>query len=143
MKYIVIILIFTTPFTSICQSKTFSGIYEKKSESDVGTVVEYKLNLKLDGTFSFHFYRNIDPTQPKENMYGKGMWELGKNNTINFYTNRSTDLDEKNTLDFNNSKARSNRKSPRNKSQTTIRESIMFYNSDIFWVKGLELYKSI
>ena len=44
-------------------------------------------------------------------------------------------------MDFTGSKARFNKKSPRDKSDKIVKESIRFYESDLSEIKGLELFK--
>ena len=57
-----------------------------------------------------------------------------------FHTNKN-DIDEAHTLNFNGSKARIIRKSPRNISSEVIKEATLFYKSDIFWVERMKLFK--
>ena len=45
------------------------------------------------------------------------------------------------TMNFSNSKARYITKSPRDKSDKVLKTSLRFYESDIFHIKGLELFK--
>ena len=101
-------------------------------------MIEYTLSLKLDGTFTFHFYRNIDPTQPKENSYGKGTWKLDKKRVI-FQVDKEIDINKKYTLDFTNTKARFIKKVPRGKSSNKKETLFLFYESEMFWIKGLKL----
>lgn len=58
--------------------------------------MDYILSLNADGTFSFHFHRNIGPSNPEENRYGQGILKFEKN------------------LFFDGSKTRIIRKSPTN-----------------------------
>jgi hypothetical protein len=124
-------------FCSFAQSE----IYVRKSKSTDGTKLEWTLILNDDGTFLYNFYRDIvGELNPEENFYGKGTWKAEKN-LIFFYTNKETDLDEKYTMDFTNSKARHIAKSPRDKSDKVVKTTLRFYESDIFHIKGLELFK--
>ena len=65
----------------------------------------------------------------------------GEKKLIFFYTDTTREVDETYTMDFTNSKARINRKSPRDKSDKIVKESIRFYESDLSIIKGLELFK--
>ena len=127
-------------FTSIVfsQETQFAGEYGYRSETKDSTVIEYTLSLKPDGTFTFHFYRNIDPSQPKENSYGKGTWKADKKRVL-FLVDKETDIDEKYTLDFTNTKARFIKKVPRGESGNKKETLFLFYDSEIPWVKGLKL----
>ena len=142
MKYLFFILFILGQCKALAQTESDAGTYGKRSESSASqTVLEYTLNLKSDGTFSIHIYRNLEPTQPKENWFGKGTWVQEGTHTLIFYTNMETDLDKTYTLNLTNTRARSNRKSSRNNSTEVVQESIRFFQSDIIWLKGLELLK--
>ncbi len=123
------------------QTDQYAGEYGIKHELLNAGVMECNLSLKPDGNFIFHFYRNIDPSHPKENIYGQGKWKVEKNKLIYFYTSSENDLDETHTLNFTNTKARIIKKSPRNLSKKDIKEAILFYHSEIFWIKGWKLFK--
>ena len=119
MRYLFLLILAST--TLLAQKDEFAGEYGIKYELLNAGVLEYNLSLKPDGTFIFHFYRNIDPSQPKENKYGQGKWKVEKNNLIYFYTSSENDLDETYTLNFTNTKARIIKKSPRNLSKKDIK----------------------
>ncbi len=116
-----------------------SGIYVKKSESKTNeTKLEWTLTLKPDGTFLYQFHRKLKGGNPEENFYGKGVWKSKKN--LVFFYSENKDIDETHTMNFNNSKARINSKSKRNKSNRIIKTSIRFYESKIPEITGLELF---
>lgn len=110
---------------------------------------KYTLDLKADGRFSFHYFedftnsKKVNPgakVRIKE-KYGKGNWKIdGK--IVSFSTEPS-DMDEANgyVLDFGNSKARFDFKSPRDKSDRVIPTSIRFYESGIFYMDGITMVK--
>ena len=142
MRFIFLLLVLLLANTTLlAQTDQYAGEYGIKHELLNAGVLEYNLSLKPDGTFIFHSYRNIDPSQPKENKYGQGKWKVEKNNLIYFYTSSENDLDETYTLNFTNTKPRIIKKSPRNLSKKDIKEAILFYNSEIFWVEGWKLFK--
>lgn len=60
---------------------------------------------------------------------------------ISFRTDKKSDLDEKHTFDFTNSKARFIIKSPRNKTDSVIKTRLTFVESDIFWMKNIAMIK--
>jgi hypothetical protein len=91
--------------------------------------------LKPDGTFVFHFYRNLDASQPKEHKYGRGTWKAEKNKLIYFYTTAENDIDNTHTLNFNNTKARIIKKSSRNLSKEDIKEAILFLSQKFLGLK--------
>ena len=103
--------------------------------------IEYKLTLNLDGTFVFHSYSNNKQGIPNEvNKYGKGKW-IVKDKIITFLSNKEKDFDEKYTLDFNNSKARFENKHPRDKTDRIVKTKMVFLESEIFWMKRIEMFK--
>lgn len=119
------------------------GVYVKgNSPSSIDdTKIKWILSLKNDGTFLYHFLRDISgEANPEENFYGKGTWKAEKN-LVFFYTDKETELDETYTVDFTNSKARYITKSPRDKSNKVVKTALRFYESDLFYIKGLQLFK--
>ena len=129
-------------FTLTAQSGVHDGIYEVKHEASNGDFHEYRITLNPDGTFLFHSHSEIAMGIPPENdTYGKGTWRAEKN-TIIFSTEKLKDLNETHSLDFSETKARYDTKSPRDKSDRIIRTKLKFYESDIFWVKGKKLFKT-
>jgi hypothetical protein len=142
MKPILLLIAISTSISATAQWETFAGNYNHRYDLEDGGVIEYKLSLNPDGTFFFHNYRKLTCALcSEENQYGNGSW-TAKNNEIYFSTNRESDLDEKHTLDFSGTKARSNKRSPRNKSSKVVKESIRFYTSEIPWLKGWELFRN-
>ncbi|OIQ30423.1 MAG: hypothetical protein BM564_03390 [Bacteroidetes bacterium MedPE-SWsnd-G2] len=129
-------------FTLGCLSQTelVVGTYFKKMGNEKHNI-EYTLKLNSDQTFSFHSYSNNVSGLPQiVNKYGKGTWTI-KDKIITLSTDQMDDYDDKNTLDFTNSKARFISKSPRDKSDREIPNSLQFYESDIFWIKSLQITK--
>ncbi len=104
--------------------------------------IEYRLNINSDGTFYFHSYTNSQKgIPPIVHKYGKGTWSAdGK--IVSFVTNKEKDLDEKHTLDFSASKARFITKPLRDKTDRIIKTRLKFYESEIFWIEGLDIFKS-
>lgn len=140
---ILLIFLIVANSTLLAQPESYVGNYTKRSESTQSkSILEYSLTLNSDSTFLIHIYRNLDPSQPEENWFGKGTWKLEGTHTLVFYSNEQSDLDEKYTLNCTNTKARSNRKSPRNTSLKVEKESLRFFQSEILWLKGLELFKT-
>lgn len=118
------------------------GTYETHSKATDGSFeLKRSITLNADGTFIFHNYRMVDIGIPPEtNLWGMGNWK-GIKNQIYFSWNKDIDIDEKFTLNFKNTKARYKTKSPGDISGKDIKTSLIFFDSDIFWVKGMELFK--
>lgn len=137
MKYLILISFFFLNLSVFGQS----GVYGKEPKLTDGNKIKWTLSINQDGTFLYHFFRDLaGELNPEENFYGKGTWEFDKNNIV-LTTNKETDLDEIYTMDFTNSKARYTTKSPRDTSNRMVKTSLRFYESDIFHIKGLELFK--
>ncbi|WP_281228655.1 hypothetical protein [Flavobacterium aquiphilum] len=141
MKKILTILILISSLTSFGQSETVFGDYSRNYKTNDNNIFEYKLTLSQDGTFSFHYYSNLKQRTPQEeNKSAKGKWEI-KDNVISFFSEKKTNTNEKDILDFTNSKARFFTKSPRNKTDQIIKTRIQFLKSDIFWMEKIEMFK--
>jgi len=139
MKCILPFLILLFTLSGSAQSKKHAGKYESSAIGEGYSHIN-KLTLNPNGTFLFHNYRYIENGIPKEeNKYGKGTW-TSKNKLIFFNTDEN-DINYSHVLDFNNSKARFISKSPRDKSARIVKNSIRFYESEIFWITGRTLLK--
>lgn len=141
MKSLLTTLLVLFSLTTFAQSNGFSGDYNRTLGSAGDHFIEYKLTLHQDGTFVFHSYSKIKNGFPPEvNKYGKGKW-TAKENVITFFSNKQEDFDEKNTLDFNTSKARFITKNPRDKSDRIIQTKLTFVESEIPWMQRLDMFK--
>lgn len=141
MKLLLTTLFVLFSLTIFSQSNGFSGDYSRTFSTAGDDLIQYKLNLLQDGTFVFHSYSKIKNGFPSEvNKYGKGKWTATAN-VVTFFSNKQKDFDEKYTLDFNNTKTRFMSKHPRDKTDRIIKTRIHFLESDIFWIKGLDIFK--
>ncbi|MEZ4792247.1 MAG: hypothetical protein R2783_01845 [Gelidibacter sp.] len=117
-----------------------SGVYVYEPKSSDGTKVKWTLTLAEDRTFLYHFFRDlsaISKPNKEENYYGKGTWILeGKIITL---LSKKDDLNERYTVNLNNSKARYITKSPRDTSDKEVKTALRFYESDN--IKGLVVYE--
>lgn len=141
MKKIFTFLILISNLTLFSQTQEVLGNYKLNLETKDSSSFEYEVTLSQDGTFSFHYYSNIKQGIPPEvNKYGKGNWTIN-NNVISFFSDKQKDFDEKFTLDFTNTKARFVRKSPRDKSDKIIKTQLRFLDSEIFWMRRIDIDK--
>lgn len=140
---LIFLLCFTAGYIGNSQTQNYAGEYHSSHGTDDtnNLPIENTLTLYPDGTFLFHFYRKINEQTPEENWYAKGKWAVEKKDHLFFYINKDIDLDEKHTLNFSKTKARYVSASPRRISGNSIKTSLIFYSSEIFWVKGMKLYK--
>ena len=122
------------------QSDKISGEYFLKSGNEE-YLVERTLNLNDDGTFTFHNYSNVKAGIPQiVDKYGKGTWSTdGK--VLSFLTDIEKDIDEKYTLDFSDSKARFITKPSRDKTDRIVKTRLQFFESKIFWIERMEIFK--
>lgn len=141
MKFSITLVLLFIALTIYSQSEKYAGIYSKHYDVNEEGTLDYNLNLNLDGTFTYHCYRKISQKNPEENFYGKGTWKVEKDKVIYFYSDKELDLDEKNTIDFTNTKARYITKSPRDKSDKEVKTHLRFYESETLWLKGHKLFK--
>ena len=141
MKNIITILFLILNFTLFAQSNQFVGDYTLSLGEGGKHIIEYKLSLNQDGTFLFHSYSKIQGGIPPEvNKYGKGKWSA-KDNIITFSADKKEDFDEKYTLDFNKTTARFMTKNPRDKSDRVIKTKLTFFETKIFWLERLDIFK--
>jgi hypothetical protein len=133
-------LFLITALSSFSQSGSIIGKYYIKFGGEKH-LIEYNLILNPNGTFTFHSYTNRKAgIPPIIHKYGKGNWSAdGK--VVSFFTDNKKDFDEKHTLDFSNSRARFITKPSRDKTDRIIRTRLQFFESEIFWIKGLEILK--
>ncbi|WP_445954961.1 hypothetical protein [Yeosuana sp.] len=122
-----------------------SGVYviDNNDKHTDGTILKWTLTLNNDGTFLYHFLRDlsaISKLNKEENFYGKGTWKVEKN-LIFFSSDKETDLNEKYIYDFTNTKARWIKKSPRDLSDIVVKESLLFYESDLWVIERLKFIK--
>jgi len=115
--------------------ESYAGTYDIQ----FGEIGQETLVLQTDGTFEYSYSHLIKDNKLPKEQYAKGTWTQEKK-IIKLHTTPQ-DLNEKYTLNLNKSRARSNRRSPRNTSTTPYKESLRFFESPIFWFKGREFIK--
>ncbi len=139
MKPIITLLLIATCTSLSAQTTLLTGEYSKKTTTQKGEVFEWELSLQEDGTFLYHFYRNLNCAQCiEEHFYGKGTWKA-TSKVIKFSASES-DIDTKHTINFNNSKARIHKKFSNKNSSKSPKKSIRFYASEVPTIKGLQLF---
>ncbi|MDX1332087.1 MAG: hypothetical protein R3252_03580 [Robiginitalea sp.] len=128
---------------AFAQADAVAGDYFVQLGSEDSRLIEYRLTLHQDGTFNFHAHakssENIGIPETS-NDYGRGTW-LFKDKKVLFDTNPEKDLEGKYSLNFTNSRAHFLTKSSRDLSGRPFKIRLKFYESDIFWIKGLEIFK--
>lgn len=139
MKTIRLILI---PFLILGFSASAQvGMYSKNPNLKDGNEIFWTIELKADGTFKYHFFRDVRAVSIEnkevENFYAYGTWILEDIHTIAFYA----DTTKRNDENLNNSKARYITKSPRDNTDRIIIPSLRFFKSESSYIKGLQLFK--
>ncbi len=141
MKLLITTFLLISNLTVFSQSKQFVGEYYRSLGKEGEHFIEYNLTLNQDGTFIFHSYNNNEKGIPPEvKTYGKGTW-IAEDKVILFFADKNTDFDKKYTLNFNNSKARFVTKHPRDKSDRIIKTKLQFFESEIFWIETIDMFK--
>jgi len=140
-QLLIIFFIYIVSYNITAQADSYIGTYERYMAPVNAGARTRILSLNADGTFTFSEHRAEHPSQPEDLKSGKGIWKVEKPNVIYFYVDEEKDVDDTFVLNFNNSKARFTQKSPRDTSDRIIPTSIRFYDSEIFWVKGMKLLK--
>ena len=141
MKKLTTLLFFLYSCTLFSQIEKLDGEYSRQLGSKDKHMIEYKLTLHQDGSFFFHSYTNHkNGISWEENKYGKGSWSAD-GTIVSFFTDPKNDLDQKHTLNFSNSKARFITKPSRDKSDRVIKTRLRFFQSGIFWMEGLDIFK--
>jgi len=118
-----------------------SGVYKKEPKNFDGTKIKRTLTLNEDGTFLYHFLRDVSAVSKvntEENYYGKGTW-IGEGKSVVLFSKETDNLNGLYTENLNNSKARYITKSPRDTSDKVVKTALRFYESEN--IKGLELFK--
>ena len=106
MKRLLVVLVIFVSSNIFAQSGVY--VIDHTNDNIDGTKTKWTLSLEEDGTFLYHFLRDlsaVSKANTEENFYGKGTWKAEKN-LIFFYSDKETDLDEKHKINFTGSKAR-------------------------------------
>lgn len=123
------------------QTRDFMGIYLLREEVENG-VIQHKMALHEEGTFLFSTFFSPDNRDGKileiKSMYGSGKWRVN-GDQIFFVVDPEEDFDEDRILDFSKTRARIQKPSPGNTNGDTDRTQLIFFDSNITWVKGLKL----
>jgi hypothetical protein len=132
----------TSAFTTDDVSGVYSKGFETTSESskfNTSTKFTRSLTLSPNGRFEYHNFRQLKG-QEEEHWWARGNWRLeGK---VVFFTTTKDDINDQFTIDFNNTKARFFKKSPRSKSPKIQPTYIRFFESDYSLTKNLKLPKT-
>ena len=143
MKNLLILFFLTGTVSVIAQTSDFIGIYLLKVDEENG-VIQHKMVLNEEGTFLFSTYFSPDNPEGKmleiTHMYGSGKWRTNGKQLF-FIVDKEEDIDEDRILDFSKTRARIQQPSPGKPDGEKAREELVFFDSNIFWVKGLKLIK--
>ncbi|MCE2611801.1 hypothetical protein LVD13_02375 [Flavobacteriaceae bacterium D16] len=139
-----LLLVYLVSLTTIqAQSDEFVGIYILKKEADNG-VTQHKMVLDEEGSFLFSAFFSPKDRDGKmleiKSDYGSGKWRVNRDQVF-FTVDKDKDFDTERTLDFSRTRARIQKPSILNSNGKTKPVMLVFFDSDILWVKGLKLAK--
>ncbi len=132
---LLIFIIVSSALTSSAQ--TIEGVYTNTWESPSGEAIAFHLSLNTDGTFEFQLTRAYLDNIPAYTETTEGTWVL-ENHLLTLKTNDKTSRLSSN---LNMNKARYVNTSLRNPNSNLVHPSFKFYQSDVFYAKGMELIK--
>ncbi len=143
MKNFLILFFLAFLSTTRAQTKDFQGIYILKKDAENG-VIQHKMSLHEEGTFLFSSFFSPDDSDGKmleiKSMYGSGKWRVNGNQLF-FVVDKEEDFDEDRILDFSKTRARIQEPAPGSTDGNIGTAQLVFFDSDIFWIKGLKLNK--
>ncbi len=143
MKTFLLLPLFLFPVLVMPQAQDVMGIYLLRVEKENG-VIQHKMALHEEGTFLFSTY--FSPNNPEgktleiTSMYGSGKWRTNGNQLF-FVVDREEDFDADRILDFSKTRARIQQLAPGTINGENGTPQLVFFDSNIFWVKGLILDK--
>lgn len=129
---IAIVIVFNGNAQSIVG--TFSNVWEAPS----GESLTYEITLNEDGTFYFESLRTFLNSEEKTET-ASGKWKMDNHLLV-----LTTDLKDKSSeliSGLNDSKARYVSISPRHPKFNSLKSSLKFFQSDVFYAKEMELFK--
>ncbi len=134
-KLILVVLALSFSLSVSAQTEDVSGTYRQhiKFRSRIGINT---LTLNADGTFKFQNYSTKADcdTCHKDINYGRGSWQLIKDNVVVLSVNEATDMDDTYWLDFDKAKAKI--------STTSDAETkLKFFEGDIIPFTDMEMIK--
>lgn len=121
-------------------SQNIAGTYTNKWESTSGEFVAYTLTLNPDGSFTFNSHQKFLGQEDVRRTTAEGTWKF-ENYLLVLATDNSEETDNALIANLNNCKARYAKVSTRKVNTTGEKPSLKFYQSDVFYAKGMELYK--
>ncbi|MEZ4803651.1 MAG: hypothetical protein R2797_12840 [Gelidibacter sp.] len=141
MKSILLFLVFILSSFSSVNSQTVEGTYTNKWVASSGEGISYTLVLKDNGQFTFSSTRFFMDSTADKTVKADGTWSLDGHLLI-----LDTQTNDKNSegliSNLNQNKARYVSVSPRNPNFNLVKPSLKFYESDVFYAKDMELFKT-
>ena len=139
MKTLLFTLCICFTMYSTSHSQTMEGTYSNTWESSEGASLTYTLTLNPDGTFIFESHRIYASSYPSKIEIAKGTWKR-KYRLLKLTTEASSeDIDL--VKQINENKAKFKAYSARHRKYNTVKPSLKFYKSKVFYAKGMKLYQ--
>ncbi|MDX1315259.1 MAG: hypothetical protein R3356_07130 [Eudoraea sp.] len=143
MRSLLVLFFLNFLVNSTAQTEEFIGIYIFKADAE-NAVIQHKMVLEEEGKFLFSTFFSPKDRDGKmmeiRSDYGSGQWRANGDQVF-FQVDSDSDFDKDRTLDFSNTRARLEKPSPRNLKGEKGPILLVFFDSDIPWVKGLRLPK--
>lgn len=140
MKTLLLSIVIACSVILSAKSQTIEGTYTNKWESSSGEFVAYTLTLNPDGSFAFKSYQKFLGQEEEKRTTATGTYKF-ENYLLVLATDLSNETDNALIANLNNCKARLSKISTRKVNSTGEKPSLKFYQSDVFYAKGMELYK--
>lgn len=138
MKSFLLTLLFSITLVLNFSAQSIVGTFSNVWEAPSGESLTYTLTLHEDGTFDFESIRTFLNSE-KEIKNASGKWKLNSHLLV-----LNVDLnDESNKLlsGLNDSKAKYVSISPRHPDFNSLKPSLRFFQSNVFYAKDMELFK--
>ncbi|MEO6348915.1 MAG: hypothetical protein ABIO60_13510 [Aquaticitalea sp.] len=139
MKNLLTLLWVSCVFCSTTLAQTMEGTYSNTWENSAGASLTYTLTLKPNGTFLFESYRIYETADPSKFVAVKGTW--AQNDRLLTLNTETSAGDDELVKNLNSTQARLEEYSPRHIQYGKIKPSLKFYESEVFYAKGMKLEK--
>lgn len=120
-------------------SQSMEGTYTNTWVSTAGGALTYTIILNPDNTFQFISHREYEASTEAKTTRVVGTWKNRNRLLILSTDNSENEIDLVKKL--NNNKAKFKAYSPRHVKYGTVKPSLKFFKSKVFYAKGMKLMK--
>lgn len=140
MKTLLALLCFSCALLPTVHSQTMEGIYTNTWDNVSGFSLTYTLTLNPNGTFVFESSRIYEDADPSKTVVVNGTWQ--QDDRLLTLKTDTTTVDAALAKALNSSKARFVSYSPRHTLYGLEQPTLQFYQSEVFYAKGMHLEKT-